>query len=299
MNKPTNQQILTRYLKMFRHSVESVMARRSALKYFTNKFGYKGLFLEIKKRDLIDYHDWLNHNENIGFKTKVFKWNIIMGLVRFLNEYYDDILEKPCIIPKYSIHWKENHKKPDSNKDVILDKKEIEQILQYYKIRNQKYYLIFRILTETGMRRGELVSIKTKNINIEKRYILTIGKMGEKVYYITRKLANLLKDYMEYRETSFEYLFISKYRRKFSVTSINDKLRADLKRMEIEKRISPHSFRRTINTLRKTMGCNSEDRKILLNHKTGDVNLESYVKLKYDEFIELYDKWNPYLDINL
>ncbi len=42
------------------------------------------------------------------------------------------------------------------------------------------------------------------------------------------------------------------------------------------------------------MGCSIEDRKILLNHKTGDVNLESYTILEYDNFIELYDKWNPY-----
>ena len=47
------------------------------------------------------------------------------------------------------------------------------------------------------------------------------------------------------------------------------------------------------------MGCPTEDRKILLNHKTNDVNLESYIVLDYIQFIELYDKWDPYKELNL
>jgi len=45
------------------------------------------------------------------------------------------------------------------------------------------------------------------------------------------------------------------------------------------------------------MGCPSEDRKILLNHKVQDVNMESYVKLNYNQYIELYDKWYPYSEL--
>ena len=61
--------------------------------------------------------------------------------------------------------------------------------------------------------------------------------------------------------------------------------------------MSCHTFRRTINTFRKLMGCPSEDRKILLNHKVQDVNMESYVKLNYNQYIELYDKWYPYSEL--
>lgn len=60
-----------------------------------------------------------------------------------------------------------------------------------------------------------------------------------------------------------------------------------------------HFFLSTVNTCRKIMGCPTEDRKILLNHKTNDVNLESYIVLDYIQFIELYDKWDPYKELNL
>ncbi len=39
--------------------------------------------------------------------------------------------------------------------------------------------------------------------------------------------------------------------------------------------------------------------KILLNHKIQDVNIESYVKLNYKQYIELYDKWFPFQDVQL
>ncbi len=41
-----------------------------------------------------------------------------------------------------------------------------------------------------------------------------------------------------------------------------------------------------------------EDRKILSYHKVSDVNFNCYVKLNYDDFIKLYDKWNPYKNLS-
>lgn len=32
----------------------------------------------------------------------------------------------------------------------------------------------------------------------------------------------------------------------------------------------------------------------VLSQKINDVNSESCIKLKYDNFIQLYDKWYPY-----
>ena len=53
-----------------------------------------------------------------------------------------------------------------------------------------------------------------------------------------------------------------------------------------EKRnITCHTFRRTINDLRKDMGCPLEDRKILLGHKVRDVNVRSYTNSDYREYL--------------
>jgi len=39
-----------------------------------------------------------------------------------------------------------------------------------------------------------------------------------------------------------------------------------------------------------SFGCPNEDRKILVSHKVQDVNIESYVKMNYKQYIELYEK---------
>ncbi len=47
------------------------------------------------------------------------------------------------------------------------------------------------------------------------------------------------------------------------------------------------------------MGCPSEDRRILLCHRVQDVNYNCYVKLNYEDYIALYDKWYPYKDLEI
>ena len=72
-----------------------------------------------------------------------------------------------------------------------------------------------------------------------------------------------------------------------------------LEKAGIKKHISVQPFRRVLNTYRKKLGCPNEDRKILLNHKTSDVNVEHYLDLNYKEFVKLYDQWNPFRNLNL
>lgn len=42
------------------------------------------------------------------------------------------------------------------------------------------------------------------------------------------------------------------------------------------------------------MGCPSEDRKFLINHKIRDVNFDKYIKLSIEKKCVLYEKWFPY-----
>ena len=201
------------------------------------------------------------------------------------------------ILPKFTIKWKLIHKQSNSNKDIIATESELKQILDYFEIRSNKNYLIFKILIDTGMRIGELGNVDYNNVNTEKRMIQTIGKTGRKAYYIPDETNEKLKYFIKNRKElklEIKSLFLSNQLKRISVRRIQMILTDCIKDLGIEKRITPQTFRRTINTFRKKLGCNMEDRKILLNHKVNDVNYESYVKLNYDDFIQLYDKWYPY-----
>ena len=308
MNQPTNAEILENYLKRFRHSPQSMRMRKSSLNYFFDKkyFGYTNHVFDITKRTLLDYFDYLNHNKEITLITKKNKWRILKSFLEYTLEYYEDEFE-PLIklrnFPKNTITWSNiDQKESTSNKDVVMDLAEMETILQYLKNNHYTYYLIFRTFAETGMRKGELINIDYDKVYVEKRYIDTKGKTGRKIYYISKQLAKYLQLYLEERtlvEVQTKALFLSARLRRFSPRPFNRYLKNILRKIEITKNITCHTFRKSLNTFRKVMGCLLEDRKILLNHKSNDVNIESYVKLNYEQFITLYDRWDPYKNLNI
>jgi len=71
-------------------------------------------------------------------------------------------------------------------------------------------------------------------------------------------------------------------------------------KLGIEKDITTHTFRRSINTHRKKLKkCPLEICKRLLGHKTIDVNEASYTIYDFEDLIELYDQYDPYENLNL
>ena len=295
---PTNEQVVQRYLARYKHSKSSVYSRKYALRYFFEEryFGYQGHVFDVKKRDIIDYFDYLNHKEDVCLTTKMNKWTYFRSFLQFCMEYYDLLI----VIPKYSVNWKPIHKPAESNKDVVMTKEEVKRILNHNYRYNYQYYIILRILAETGMRIGEFLSINVEDVNVEKRLVKTKGKTGRKVYYYSRGLAKHLGIYLKERELKnceCKALFLSTLRHRYQDTTITRYIHKCVERLGIEKRISAHTFRRTLNTLRKKMGCPNEDRRILLCHKVTDVNFQCYVKLNYEDYINLYDKWNPYKNL--
>ena len=266
MTEITNQQIIDRYLKRFSHSKKSQSTRKYALEYFfrSDNFGYNGHVFNITKRDVIDYFDYLNHLDTIALQTKINKWMIFRSFLQFIMEYYDDVV---IVIPRYSTQWKPIHKKPDTNKDVVMTKEEVKTILDYTYYNNYNYYIFFRLLAETGMRIGEFLNLDCEDVNVKKRYVEAEGKTGRKVYYFSEGLARHLEIYLKERmskETDSNALFLSIQKKRYTLRTINHYISNCVIRLDIEKRISCHTFRRTLNTLRKKMGCPKEDRKILL-----------------------------------
>ncbi len=304
MNKLTilkNEEIIEKYLYRYRHSPQSIKTRKYNLNYFFNKkyFGYSGHIFEIDKRSLMDYFDYLNHLETISLRTKKMKWTILRTLLEFCMEYYDDFMIK---IPKNSIRWQNIHKEPVTNKDIVMTKEEVKKILTFLKNNHYTYYLIFRVFAETGMRKGELIAIDYDKVDLKKRYIDTKGKTGKKVYYLSKDLCNHLDVYLEERKlknVETKVLFLSNNLKRFSNRPFNLYLKTVLNKLRIKKNITCHTFRKSLNTFRKLMDCPKEDRKILINHKTKDINVNAYVKLKYNEYLDLYDKWYPYSNLNL
>lgn len=301
-NIPTNEEMIENYLSYYEKSKYSQKSRKSAIKNFREKSYNSGRsFLDLKQKDLNAYFKYLNNSEDFTLETKKYRWICVCRLVQCINEDYEEYLENPIIIPKFSINWSDIHKEGNSNKDVIASKEEIYRILEYPRDinENKKHYVLFRMIIETGCRVGEIVSIETEWINTEKRYVKVKGKKGFKYYYFTKDFAEVIKDYIEDYKPK-EYLFTSWFNTPYTpetVSSLLKHIRIALKiDYKVKKnRITCHTFRRTINTLRYRNGLRDLNQlKILLNQAVRDVNYQSYVKENYKDFIKLYDDNFPY-----
>ncbi len=313
----SNQKIINVYLNNYQHSKQSQNQRKSSLRYFFDKseviekeingklskkklmrFGYSGHVFEITTSILKEYFVWLKNLETINITTKRNKWNILISFLNYTMEDHEKFLIK---IPQKTINWRGCNGDHKEIKE-IASKEEIEQILQHFKLYNFKHYLIFRLLIESGLRKGELINAKYTDLNVKKRYIRTIGKTEGVAYYYSKELAHFLKQYLNERKKislDNEILFLTNRREKYSNRAFNLLLKNACKKIGIEKNITCHTFRRTLNTYRKKIGCSNEDRRILLNHKVKDVNLESYVIYEHEEYLALFDKYNPYESLNL
>ena len=308
-NRPSNAEIIKEYLHTFRHSKQSQSTRKSCLNYFFKKeyFGYKGHIFDIGKRTLMEYKDYLNHLETISLSTKKTKWTILRSFLTHCEGYYEDDYGIFFKFPKEK-KWINIHKEPKSNVDVFLTIEEIKQILDYLKRTNFKYYLIFRIFAESGLRKGGMINLDYNKVFLEKRYIDTNEKNGRNVYYISEKLRDYLKIYLEERElikTETKALFLSSHLKRFSNRAFNEYLHGNkkgekegiIKKLKINKTVTCQVFRRSLNALRFEMGCREPILSVLLCQYVKGVNFNNYVKkgLDYSKFLNYFDSWNPYI----
>ena len=299
----SNQTIIKEYIDFYQHSKQSQAMRRSSLNYFFNKYGFEGNIFDITTRDLLNYFTWLRNLEGINLTTKKGKWNI---LASFLNWLMEDPENNFIVkIPSKRINWNGvSVKTVKSNKEVYATKEEIKQILGFFKERNIKQWLIFKLFVHSGLRKGELINLRIDEIKLSERHIhLFMGKTMEKHYFIPKdtNFLHWFKIYLDKRRslnTEIDYLFLSNQNKPYSERLFNKNLKFAREQLGIEKRITCHTFRRSLNDFRKEMNCSLEDRELLLGHKTRNVNISGYTKQDIIRHRKLYDKWNPYKDSN-
>ncbi|HEC40051.1 hypothetical protein LCGC14_1175010 [marine sediment metagenome] len=306
-NFPSNDQIIEKYLKRYKHSKQSIATRKSALNYFfgTSKeeyFNYKGFVFEISKKDLLDYFDYLNQLETISLSTKRIKWTLLKSFLDYCGDYYEDDYDFIIKFPNRLVKWKPTHKEPKSNSDVFLTIDEIQKILNWLKENNFTYYIIVRIFIESGPRKGELINIDYDKVFLKNRYFDTKGKRGRKAYYCSKELRDLLESFIEERKllkADTKSLFLSSHLKRFSNRAFNDYLKKIMPKIGITKNVTCQVFRRSLNALRFEMGCTDTILRTLLNQAVAGVNFNNYMRksLDYEKFLNYYDTWYPFKNI--
>jgi site-specific recombinase XerD len=137
-------------------------------------------------------------------------------------------------------------------------------------------YMIFTMLLETGMRRGELAGLKEENVMFGTQTIyISDGKTGARTISMSPLLAELIKTYLKKRSRSHlaksPYLFPSKRASEQPTDAqyVSQIFRRIKKKLGLAN-ITPHTLRHAFSTYYLVNGGGSETLRVNTGHKTYD-----------------------------
>ena len=172
--------------------------------------------------------------------------------------------------------------------DIFSDE-EVEKILFYMEnkevsLRNK---LIIHILLYTGIRAGEIISIKTANIDFLTSHLKVIGKGGKmREVPIKAELLNLMKEYLDterkdHRLNGSEYLLLSQRASRLDRDTINKVLNKIGK--ELNVKVYPHKFRHTFGSLLLRKGASITTISNILGHSNIQTTIQHYINISKEE----------------
>lgn len=303
----TFKQVADDWLKQYANDVKvsSVRAREKAIYHAIQRFGTYPI-QSIKKRDYQRFVDDMsakfskNYVDSIVASTNmIFKYAYDMKLIKVLPSEGIKQPKKKRTVEE--LEDTEIHKK-------FLEKDELFEFLQVAKYNHspQNSFEVFTTLAYTGMRAGELLALKwadidfeNNTINITKTYynpnnnkkkyqILTpktessIGKIS-----VDPNVIKMLREYKinvqaNWKDELYEdnnFVFTDNNGYPLVIKKLQLWIKAILKKTNINKNISTHSFRHTHCALLIEAGVHIKEIQERLRHKDINTTMNIYAKI--------------------
>ena len=232
-----------------------------------------------------DLRLYLSEYQQINFCSKV----TIDNVRRIISSFYAWLEDENYIIksPSRRIHKIRTIK---TVKETYSDEELEEMRDACTEIRD---LALIDFLSSTGVRVGELVKLNTKDMNVDDRSCVVLGKGSKQreVYFDARTKIHLL-NYLRTRKDENEALFVSllKPYNRLKISGVEIRLRELGEKTNIRK-VHPHKFRRTMATKAIDKGMPIEQVQVLLGHSKIDTTLEyamvnqNNVKISHKKYI--------------
>ena len=272
-------------------------------KYDINQFNNfikkkKKTFKSIIKKDILNFLQSLKL-KNVKNKTKSRK---IFALKRFYKFLMSERIIKNNPMEKIDIP------KSEDTISITLSADQIKKILKFVSKKTNDYKdirsnLIIELLYSTGVRVSELISIKTNNIDLQKKSILIDppekGKSRkERIVFFAEQTKEVIEKYLEFRKIYFKekdspWLFPSNNTNDFLTRrrvlqimhNLADKIKIDKNLMH------PHSFRHAFGNHLLNSGADIRVVQKLLGH-SSIITTQKYTEHR-DKLIETIEKFHP------
>lgn len=275
-------------LKLFIDAKRIEGCSERSLKYYNSTL--KSVFRVIKKNYLVidteDVRKYLSEYQQKNNASKITIDNVRRVISSFFTwlETEDYIMKSPT----RRIHKVKIGKVV---KEIYSDET-LELIRQ--NVYSTRDLAIVDFLFSTGVRVGELVKLNKKDLNLEAKECIVIGKGNKqrKVYFDARTKLEI-KQYLSNRNDDNDALFVSLFKpyKRLKISGVEILLRKIGKKLNISK-IHPHKFRRTLATKAIDKGMPIEQVQKMLGHAKIDTTLEyamvdeNNVKISHKKYLE-------------
>ena len=250
-------------------------------------------FLKSINKDDIDYSDidtiiireFVEYLYNLGISSYS-QARIISGIKSFFN--YLLIEEKIKINPTELIESPKLDKKlPDT-----LNIEDIEKILlsieldSFEGVRNRA---IIETLYSCGLRVSELINLSYQNLYLDIGFIKVIGKASKERLV---PIGSAAIKYIKIKSGNEGFLFLNRRGSKISRNMIFIIIQKISKKINLEKKISPHTFRHSFATHMIEGGADLRAVQEMLGHESITTT-EIYTHLNKEYLREVVNKFHP------
>lgn len=279
------------------------------LKYLSVVKKYSDHTIKSYEIDLLELYDFYNDLLNINNKqvreyldylySKKLKRNTISRKISSIRSFYNYLINEEIIKVNY---FKEVSKiKKDGSLPKYIKDNDLEKLFNCFNKEEpleQRNLLILEMLYATGIRVGELVNIKIKDIDTYNKSIKILGKgRKERIVFYGSFCEDILDLYLhsgrqKLLKTPNDYLFLNKNGTRLSSRYIGKMIDNMIRKCEIEYHISPHTLRHTFATDMLNSGADLMSVKELLGHSS--INTTSiYTHVTNEQIKKVYEFAHP------
>ncbi len=186
---------------------------------------------------------------------------------------------------------------------VFVEERKMDQLFKaatnkddFETVRN---LLIMELFYTTGMRRAELIGLKTPWIDLNQNIIKVLGKRNkERLLPVSEDVKKKIKDYINIRNeeiiesTDHDYLFITKKGKKLYPKLVYRIVNSYLSTVSTQDKKSPHVLRHTFATHMLNNGADLNAVKELLGHASLAAT-QIYTHNTIEKLKEVYQQAHP------
>jgi len=218
--------------------------------------------------------------------------------VSSLKSYYNYLVKTKQIIsnPLYKHKSLKVSKKvnvPFSQSEIIDVFKLLENARDFESVRDK---LIIELMYTTGMRRSELIGLKTSSVDLLQNTVKVLGKRNkERQIPLLNSVTTTIRNYQEQRDSidsNVDFLIITKKGKKMYPTLVYRIINEYFSRVSLKVKKSPHVIRHSFATHLLNEGADLNSVKELLGHSSL-ASTQVYTHNNLKELKKMYNHAHP------